>query len=396
MLRFEPDSWLEGVLRPLLMIDPVAGLYLEEPAPDWRFAALAALMLILGGAALVRRRRWPLSFQQGVTALGLFFTFYLWTFASGNGRYLSWGLLLVGPLLVMAAMLLPVSRSLRWSALSLVLTLQVVALHFSNTSNPWAVVRVTDTLTPLQASPLRDKPAVFLTASVLSYSILVPLFHPASRWANIAGQYNVLPGTVEWSRLQSLLQSPLPLYLVTAVGAADHDALGQPTAQTAGVLQGLLIHHGLSVAGSGCQMMISSLSSPGTLASGEDVGKRGFLVCPLTRRQVEVAEHPPADPQPQSQLADAKTQALDAVEQRCPRFFPATGRRNSLLPGVHARQYAATDVRLWVEPEGMVMYQYFRAMNPTLLGSVDEVRAGRFSLPCGKLPGRYVPFWQRP
>ena len=38
MIRFEPDTWFDGALRPLLLGDPSAGLYYEEGAPDWRFA----------------------------------------------------------------------------------------------------------------------------------------------------------------------------------------------------------------------------------------------------------------------------------------------------------------------------------------------------------------------
>jgi hypothetical protein len=68
---------------------------------------------------------------------------------------------------------------------------------------------------------------------------------------------------------------------------------------------------------------------------------------------------------------------MDAVEQRCPRFFPPGGGQPALLQGAQLRKYAASDVRLWVMPEGVVMYQYYRAMNPTQVGSVEDVIAGR-------------------
>ena len=41
-----PDTWLDGLARPLLLADSVAGLYAEIQAPDWRFAALVLLLVI--------------------------------------------------------------------------------------------------------------------------------------------------------------------------------------------------------------------------------------------------------------------------------------------------------------------------------------------------------------
>ena len=393
MLRFEPDGWLEGLLRPVLMVDPVGGLYFEVPAPDWRFALLAALMLVWGVRALALPLRPRMPSQHAVTSLGLLVTFYVWTFASGNGRYFSWGLLLVGPLLVMATFMLPVSRGRRWVALALMLLLQSVAMYFSYRPNPLSLVKMIDSPMPLQSSPLRDKPAVFITASVQSYAVLVPLFHPASRWAHIAGQYDVLPGTPEWPRLQALLQSALPIYLVVAVGPGALDAQGLLAGDRARRLRGILFHHGLSFSSAGCQMLASGLSSPDITVSDESLRRQGFAVCALAREPGHADGPAPAHLAPS---ASAETEALDAVEQRCPRFFPPGGGRGSLLPGVQDRFYTATDVRLWVQRDGMVMYYHFRAADPTTLGAVDEVRAGRFSLPCSKLPGRYVPFWQRP
>ena len=396
MLRFMPDGWLEGLLRPLLMVDPQAYLYLEMSAPDWRFAVLAALLLVLRLAALKRSSRPPIGFQQGIAALGLLVTFYVWTFVSGNGRYFAWGLLLVGPVLVMAALLLPVSRSLRWTGLVLVLGVQGVVLHFSDIVNPWAVVRAQDKPMALQASALRDKPAVFLTVSNLSYSILVPLFHPASRWAAISGQYDVLPGTVEWPRLQRLLQSPLPQYLVLTASPGAMDKDGQPCGRFASVARDTLYRHGLTVSAAGCEFLQSRLTSPGWQVSEQEVGQWGFLVCALSRGQAPADMAPSDRLQTPPQVDDANERALDVVEQRCPRYFPPGAGRASLVVDLNERIYASTDMRLWIRPNGVVAYHYFRAADATALGSVSDVLAGRFSLPCRKLSGRYVPFWQSP
>lgn len=386
MLRFLPDNWFEGLMRPLLMADPVAGLYLEDAAPDWRFAALFPIMAL---ALLLRRRQLPIALPQGLAIAGLVATFYLWTFVSGNGRYYSWGLLLAAPLLVLACWLLPLARHLRWAMILGVLAVQGTVMHLSYTPNLWAGVRTTDTALPLQASPLRESPAVFLTVSTLSYSILVPLFHPASHWANIAGQYNIVPGMPEWTRLQAVLRSPLPRYLVTPVRPQDHDPQGQPQLPTLHVLDEILLHHGLGIVAGGCRTLRSALSGPGRLETEAERGKRGFWVCALEARA------PRTEPAAGTPAPAAEQAALDAVESRCPRFFPPGGGKSSLVAGAHVRHYAASDVRLWVHPPDTVVFQYFRAMNPTVLGTVDAVRAGNFQLPCDKLPGRYIPFWER-
>jgi hypothetical protein len=388
MLRFLPDSALEGLLRPLLMIDPVVGLYLENAAPDWRFAAFFVLL-----AVVVLHPRVPrLSTGLKVAALGTVALFYVWTFVSGNGRYFSWALLVVGPLLVAVCMLLPCSRSLRWSLLALLMSLQMTALYMERTPNPWALVKAGDATLELAASPVREQPAVFLTISLISYSILVPQFHPQSRWANIAGQYNLLPDKPEWARLQALLRSPLPKYLVAAVRPEDQDAGGQPYGGTLKALQEVLAPQGLGLAAGGCQTLGSPQSGPvEPTDTPAQRARRGFWVCALEPRSGASPAQAPLHAGP-----DGHRQAMDAVEQRCPRFFPPGGGQPALLQGAQLRKYAASDVRLWVMPEGVVMYQYYRAMNPTQVGSVEDVIAGRFTLACDKLPGRYLPFWQRP
>jgi hypothetical protein len=383
MLRFLPDSPLEGLLRPWLMTDPVAGLYFEGAAPDWRFALLVPLLLAL----LLLRRRVRLTLQQGVTAAGMVVGFYLWTLVSGNGRYFTWGLVLVGPLLVMAVSLLPTSRSMRWCVLALVLVLQTVAVSMSKTDNQWALARLTEQTLPLQASPLRERPAVFLTVSRLSYSILVPLFHPRSRWANVSGQYEILPTRLEWDRLHALLDSPLRKYLVVPVRPEDHGPQDQPRADTQQVLDKALARHGLALMPGGCSTLESALSGPLTEESADKRSRRGFWVCELqattaTAVSVIAAEEPEV------------AAALDAVELRCPRFFPPGGSQQLSSEGARVRHYGGTDTRLWVEG-GHVLFQYYRAHNPTVVGNVEAVRQGRFTIPCSKMPGRYLPVWQR-
>ena len=50
---------------------------------------------------------------------------------------------------------------------------------------------------------------------------------------------------------------------------------------------------------------------------------------------------------------------------------------------------------LYIDGTGLVSYKYFRAMNPTSIGTTDQVRQGKFAIACDKLPGRYRLPWQK-
>ncbi|MBZ8143122.1 hypothetical protein CLD22_25020, partial [Rubrivivax gelatinosus] len=210
MLRFKPDGWLEGLLRPLILIDPSAGIYFERAAPDFRFAWLGLLLLVVWFA---HRGRPGFGRQSTQALLLLGLTFYVWTFVIGNARYFAFGLLLVGPLLVMVWRRLPGTRSFRVSVLALVCTMQVYGVYQSYRPNQWGLARWSDgPALSLEDAPQRHRPAVFLTVTTISYSALVPLFHPDSRWANVTGQIDLTPKLPEFVRLQRLVASDLPRY----------------------------------------------------------------------------------------------------------------------------------------------------------------------------------------
>jgi hypothetical protein len=52
-------------------------------------------------------------------------------------------------------------------------------------------------------------------------------------------------------------------------------------------------------------------------------------------------------------------------------------------------------MRLYIDGDGRVLYKYFRAMNPTLIGTVNDVRQDHYDIACEKPPGRYQLPWQR-
>jgi len=392
VLRFRPDDWLEGLLRPFVMLDPLAGVYFEDPAPDLRFAALIVLLSIAVVVAL-RARRWPagLKVEPARLLLGILAVLYVWTFTIGNGRYFNAALLLVGPLLVLAWRLLPGSAAFRWMVLAGLVFSQVYMVQRLWEPNRWGMVHWQDGPgLPIEASSLREQPAVLLTITAVSYSLLVPRFHPQSRWANIAGQHEVEPGMSEYPRLRALLQSGLPMYVVVPGMAEYLDAAGQPIGRMREQIGQVLAPHALALAGQACSVLRSGLSARAPNRKGESANVEGFWVCPVRHAEDARSVHEAG------MLALRRfDDVFERVEQRCPRFFPPGGGRGRLVGGVAVRQYTAADTTLYIDETGEVRYKYFRAMNATTLGNLDAVRGGAFEIECHKIPGRYRLPWQR-
>ena len=388
MLRFLPDGWLEGLLRPFLLLDPVAGLYAELAAPDWRFALLITCLLVVLAA---RRGRLPLAVPQKIALLSLAVMFYVWTFAIGNARYFVAGLLLVGPLLMMGWRLLPGTLAFRSLMLVGILALQGFAVQLNYVANAWGVVPWRGGQGPIvQASPLREHPAIFLTLSVMSYSILVPHFHPKSRWANIAGQRDITPAAPEYPRLQALLKSPLPKYVVVPAVPQYLSKERLPIGPMRDFLAQSLAVHGLVLSGAACTLLRSDVSA-GSLGGPEGGAPyRGFWFCPVQVAAVGASSDVKAGKK-NHEFSDI----FERVERRCPRFFPAGDTMESHADGILMRRYPMADTRIYIDGQGQVLFKYFRSMNPTLIGTVNDVRLDRFTIACDKLPGRYQPPWVR-
>lgn len=390
MLRFVPDGWLEGVLRPLVLIDPSSMVHFETAAPDWRFAAF----LLLGGVALLARRRAPAGAAglapgtaRLVLAMGVMF--YVWTFISGNGRYFAAGMLLIGPLLVLAWRHLPGTRAFRAVVLAGVVGLQCFAMSQTYTPNRWGLARwVEGPGLGVEASPLRTQPAVFLTITGISHSLLVPAFHPESRWANVAGQRDITPLMPEHARLRALLASGLPTYVIAPLNPRFLAAGGQPDEAMQELIVQTLTPHGLGPGAVGCSVLRSSLQMGPPPDPARPPLPQGYWVCPV--------QPLPGGPQAAAPAPGGGHEAaavFDAIEQRCPRFFPPGGGTEKRLSGHTMRHYPGSDVRLYVDDDGGVSYRYFQALNETRIGTAEQVLRGTFEIDCGKLPGRYRLPW---
>jgi hypothetical protein len=390
-MRFVPDTWYDAALRPLLMADPVNGMYVEIAAPDVRFIALAAVIAVL----VLRRRSLALQPRhQAVTLLALVVCFYVWAVVSGNGRYFIWGLLLVGPALVMTVRQMPGTLALRNTIILGVLGLQGVGIWLNFVPNVWS-------LRPwregpgfaLQASPLRETPATFLTVGSISYSALVPQMHPQSRWSNITGQVEIRPGLREYPALRELLLNPGPKYMVARANGLVMGTDGQPLPKVWQSIEGVLSRQQLALIERHCQYLRSGDAEQAFRRDPSQAVEEGFWFCP-----VRLTGTPPQPNAPQSTapVAPQFDDVFAQVERRCPRIFPPGRARSRQIDGAVQRAYGYSDTNVYVDNSGEVYFKNTRALNPTTIGTIEQVRSGLFKFDCERIPGRYMPPWARP
>jgi hypothetical protein len=87
---------------------------------------------------------------------------------------------------------------------------------------------------------------------------------------------------------------------------------------------------------------------------------------------------------------------FERVEPHCPRMFPAGSSRTRFVgAGTCARKYSRSETSATITRSGGVFRQHFRALIPSVIGKALGLRQGIFSLDCSRLPGRYVPPWER-
>jgi hypothetical protein len=388
VIRFEPDNWIDAVMRPFAMAAPDANIYVEIPAPDLRFAVL----VLLAAAALLCWRklgsnRRPVMLLLGLTALSM----WPWLATSGNGRYYIPMLLVVGPLCIGLIGLLPLTRYFRAFLAVLVLGLQVLVVAQNTPWDAWSWLAWKDApYFQVDAPPpgAGGKPVTYVTVSSISYSLIAPQFPASSRWTSLSAGN---PRDVLWTH--QFLAEANSLVMVAPALRGQMTADRQPTEAVRAALNVLLNARKLAlVAGQPCKFLPSKgLAGIGIRQEREKDARSvefGFWLCPL-RYPVEVK----VDVLP---AAAARTLAVFArVEELCPRFFqPGTGSTQAIAGGTR-RHYAEADIRLYVLDDGMVIYKFWRALNPVVLGSVDDVLSGRARLDCANIRGRAGLPWER-
>ena len=378
-------------MRPLAIASPNGGVYVEFIAPDFRFAfiivlALAWLIFLRGN----KRRMSPALVLLALTALA----FVPWLETTGNGRYFIPFLLIAGPLCIGLAHLLPVTRAFVIALVIGMVSWQAFLICEFTPWGSWGHItwrdgKPFDIEVPTE---IAAQPATYVTLSSISYSLIAPRFHPASRWVNISTQAGVIDKSPDGLRVQALIAAPgvlrtlFPTVPGGQVGAILHPAIGK-------AIDDLLARQGLSISDEAqCRLLPSAgLGGTGSSKLGDAQTERrvhGFWLCPLAR-------HASARASKAVPVPERSERAFEKLERLCPRIFRPNETVSLHIPSGAVRGYPGSDFKLYVFDNGEVWYKYVRALNPVLIGKIDDVLKPEFVMDCQHIPGRTGLPWDR-
>lgn len=392
MIRFLPDTWLDAALRPLAMAFPDGGVYVEIIAPDFRFVFIIALALAWAVLARGEQRR---AMAAPVLLALTVLAFVPWLATTGNGRYFIPILLISGPLCIGLLHRIPGTRAMRAAFAVLMVACQAFLIAEIPPWRYWGHVVWGDGAPfPIEVpEQVAARPATYVTLSSISYSLIAPRFHPASRWVNIATQPGLQDTSPDGLRTQAVIAAPGPLKVIfpTVPGDQSTDRM-DPALATA--IDDLLARQGLSIESDGECRLLPSAGLAGMASSklsdeaAGHPGRHGFWLCPLARRASDRVTR--AAPVPVR-----SEQAFEKMERICPRFFRAGEAVSLPIPSGAVRGYPSSDFKIYVFEGGQVWYKYFRALNPVLVGSVADVLAPGFTMDCNAVQGRSGLPWER-
>lgn len=397
MIRFIPDTWRDALWRPLAMAAPDAGVYVEIMAPDLRFVMLA----LLTAAAVLGLRRWSYPCAVWLLLGFVWLAFVPWMITTGNGRYFIAVLLVVGPLCVALIHRLPLSRSLRVTMAAGAVSLQLFVLAQSGPWGWWGLTSWGQSSYFDVALPQshREQAATYVTISSISYSLIAPQFAAQSSWINLSSLRGDRENSIDDRRAQVFLegaaQQGMPLRLLVPTMPSYMTDDRQPTSEMRREIDRMLGPHRLALSATASCEIVRSRGLAGVVlkkpeeASDSKLSELGFWICPL-RFPVEVP--PVVSMGGDSRQADRVFQKL---EQDCPRIFHPGEARSVRVGDGFSRTYPSSDTKAYVLDDGQVLYKYWRALNPGLVGTVDSVLAPNFKMDCNSIRGRSNLPWER-
>jgi hypothetical protein len=392
MIRFLPDTWLDAILRPLAMAFPNGGVYVEIIAPDFRFVFI--IVLALAWALLARGEQCRATAAPVLLALTAL-AFVPWLATTGNGRYFIPILLISGPLCIGLLHLVPGTRTMRAAFAILMVACQAFLIAEIPPWRYWGHVAWGDGAPfPVDVpEEVAARPATYVTLSSISYSLIAPRFHPASRWVNISTQPGLQDTSPDGLRVQAVIAAPGPLKVIfpTVPGGQASDRIDPALGKA---IDDLLARQGLSIENEDeCRLLLSAgmagmASSKLSDEAAGQPGLHGFWLCSLARHASDRVARVAAVPRRSEQV-------FEKMEQVCPRIFRPGETVSLHIPKGAVRGYPGSDFKLYVFDNGQVWYKYVRALNPVLVGSADAVLNSTFTMDCDNIQGRSGLPWER-
>lgn len=391
MIRFTPDSLLDAIFRVVAMALPQGNIYTEIIAPEVKPLVCIAIFAI--GLMMARCRANTLKAESIKLGVVLVAMYLLWIFTSGNGRYFLVPLMLFGVLVASLARTFATNKA--W-ALSIVVTVTLFQLYTVKLTGPqdawaqtrWASLQAFDIALDAQS---QTQPSTYLSYSEPSFSIIAMHFAPQSRWINLAF-LDSNSDSFEARRVQEIIAESTSLTLIFPTPPTRRNVGSSAAELVQSSIKSDLSIWGLQVRESCRFLSAPSLTPSYKFFFTDGIGKPvemsapGFWLCPLGRvpRAVKAVVSPP----------EIATAVFQAVEMKCPRYFPGRSRVVRMLNDVTVARYPEADMVLKVYTNGHVTYQYYNNFKETSLGETKSV-LDMASLSCNNIAGREVFPWQR-
>jgi hypothetical protein len=364
--RFIPDTVTEAWLLPLQAMVPDSNIYAEWCAPESKFLLMFIFLAALAIKTVGRRYIGTLKQNAGnewraqtwLVAIWLF-SYVLWLYGSGNGRYFIVGLLLLGPMIVTLLLrLFGVHRVAAYVA-TLLLILQVGLVSASGqrwTPAPWTSewfeVRPSETLI--------NEPYLYLTPTVQTSMYLAPFLHRESTFANIGGQMAISPGGPGGQRVESMINrygGQVRSLFETKTFDKNNKAFLEATAK---LFDGVYERFGLETDINTCEV-IEVLDykrvpanffdrKPRIIPTRSEYFAPGAISCklvPRTRPGMLGTE-----------LAHRVDRVFNRIEEACPKRFSPSGVVTNKYPNTWGRSYFNSAVALqYLEAEDKLEYR---------------------------------------
>lgn len=365
--RFLPENWMDSALLPFRMVQLRSWIYVENVAPDLRFAALVLCAAVAAGVFVKRRAYGSMlaGTHRQATALIAFFcsAYILWSHTSGNGRYGIVLSLLCGPLLALLCHTLSRRKSTALLMLATLIVLQSFHLRQGDLRwqrGPWTPAWY-ETSIPDQ---LRTDPYLYVSVGEASNAYILPFLAPGSAYTNPIGQISIDLQGPGGKRLGKLFDTYAGRIRVISqaqsVEDGDHASLQQWIYRTNTMVSRL----GLQIDSDDCLSITTS-------GSGRRLG-RDFTEKDMSIRRLVTCR---AIDRPMSGSEIAERQRIEQIFRRitasCPKLFQPDYVVVEKVPGGWFSNYSDSDKVLHLEGSRVFVTEIGAAANLNL-GSIED------------------------
>jgi hypothetical protein len=351
-------------------------VYVENFAPDLRFAALVLALPGMGVLAARRSARLAAALGGAGWRVLAFFgcTLALWLASSANARYGMIVLLLAGVCLAWFVQLLLPARAAR-VVLALLLVVQVGISIVASPPRWFISAEWSGRWLPYEVPERATRePALYLSVEILPMAVVAPFLHPASSFVNIRGQHS-LPA--DSPRLKELLERHRGS--VRTLGRFLELADSRPAEVQVRAYDARLLRFGLGIDTADCFAIPwrpddqDPLSRAANWLAG---GRKSIEPLTLASCKLSRLERNPADLE-REQRASA---LFDRIEKSCPGLFRGQTSVTEPFGSGWSRNYNGLDARLEAFADRLILHRY-RVGILSELGRISDWQRGEAALP---------------